>query len=272
MEGCHFAEAAHRGNPVAVTRAALDAFLRAYHRPAHARRTADRAAAFFLPHLRPGMALVDIGCGPGSITRGLLEVTGRGVGVDLDPGPAELPLVKADATRLPFPDASFDAIFLHAILQHVDDAAGVLREARRVARPGAVVGVADADWGGAIFEPPDPWVLRGQEVREQLRAEGDVHVGRRLRGLLNDAGFVRAEAACTAVGATTADAVRLAATAEVAFFEAEAVITHLIADGIAGRDECREIAAAWRHWGEEPGAVRTGFWFEALAWAPSDAD
>src|SRR5207244_13106415 len=59
------------------------------HAPAtvrqHAQRTAEEAAAFLLPELRPGMRLVDVGCGPGSITRGLAErlAPGQVVGLDL---------------------------------------------------------------------------------------------------------------------------------------------------------------------------------------------
>ena len=49
------------------------------------RRTAARSAAFLLPHLRPGMRLLDFGCGPGSITVGLAGVVAPGevVGVDI---------------------------------------------------------------------------------------------------------------------------------------------------------------------------------------------
>ena len=59
------------------------------HAPAvvqqHAQRTAAEAAGFLLPELRPGMRILDVGCGPGSITRGLAEhvAPGQVIGVDL---------------------------------------------------------------------------------------------------------------------------------------------------------------------------------------------
>src|SRR6188508_2437918 len=56
------------------------------HTGAHSRRTAERNAAFFIPHLKPGMSLLDGGCGPGSITLGLAAIVapGRVTGVDLN--------------------------------------------------------------------------------------------------------------------------------------------------------------------------------------------
>ena len=58
---------------VQKTGEAFQRWLRPAHSPAHARRTAVRNAAFLLPHLTPGMRLLDVGCGPGSITIGLAE-------------------------------------------------------------------------------------------------------------------------------------------------------------------------------------------------------
>src|SRR6478672_5437242 len=64
------------------------------HAPAtlrqHAQRTADEAAAFLLPHLRPGMRLLDVGCGPGSITRGLAAAVAPAEAVGIDPDAAAI--------------------------------------------------------------------------------------------------------------------------------------------------------------------------------------
>src|SRR2546426_270053 len=108
------------------------------HAPAvvrqHALRTAEEAAAFLLPELRPGMRLLDVGCGPGSITRGLAERLAPGlvVGVDLsretlaaarqdaaDRGLTNLLYEQGSVYQLPFPDASFDVAYAHQVFQHL---------------------------------------------------------------------------------------------------------------------------------------------------------
>src|SRR5215471_8470817 len=84
-----------------------------------ATRTAAQEAAFFLPHLHPGMRMLDVGCGPGSITLGLAEVVAPGevVGIDMqqsqvqqardlavERGFANVRFEVGDAYHLPFPD------------------------------------------------------------------------------------------------------------------------------------------------------------------------
>jgi SAM-dependent methyltransferase len=249
-------------------------FVRERHRPAHGRRTARSHAAFFVRLLQPGDRVLDVGCGPGSITVGLGKAVGPGgtvVGVDLDPGPARVPLVRADAFRLPFPDRSFDAVFTCAMLQHLGDPLGALREARRVCRPGAVVGIADADRGGVIVEPPDPWVDRGHEVLDRLRDGTSIHVGRQLRGLLQRAGFVDVRARSTGGGAGGPEVAALVAQ-QTSLFESPALADVVVERGIASRDELAEVAAAWRRWGEDPGATLAVHWFEATGRAPGGDD
>src|SRR3712207_2477179 len=87
-------------------------------------RTAEREGAFFLPYLRPGMRVLDVGCGPGTITVGLAAAVAPGevVGVDrasraleqaralaAERGVANVRFETADLHALPFPDAAFDA-------------------------------------------------------------------------------------------------------------------------------------------------------------------
>ncbi len=244
-------------------------FKRDRHRPAHARRTAATHAAFFLPLVRPGDRLVDLGCGPGSVTAGLADAvgpTGVAIGVDVDPGPRSVPLVRADIHALPFPAASVDAIFMCAVLQHVADPAAPLREARRIARPGAVIGIADADWGSAIVAPDDPWLATGQQILAALRVGTSPNVGRDLRGLLHAAGFVDARVTARATGGSDGCAAQGAF--EAAFFEAPVAVEVVTARGLASARDMAAIAAAWRRWGQDPAATSARHWFEATARTP----
>ena len=228
-------------------RDAQDQFLRERHRPAHARRRADRWAAFLLPHLRPGMRLLDVGCGPASITAGLATAVSPGltVGVDFDPARTEGTTINVAAARgeqLPFADASFDA----------------------------VVALADADWDGYLVHPSDPLLERGQEVLRALRSTGDPTVGKRLRDLLAANGLVDAVATATTssdggAGTEAAGGFRAAS------FEAPSAVALAESLGVSTATEMATIADAWRRWGASPGAFFAGFWVEALAWVPADA-
>jgi len=253
---------------VTGTRERYERYVAERHRPAHGRRTAGRWAAFLLPHLRPEMRLLDLGCGPGSITVGLGT---RAIGADLHPVRIDgVPVVGADARALPFPAGVFDAIFANALLQHVADALAVLREARRVARPGAVIGVGDVDWDGHLLHPRHPLLERGRQIREAVRERADVRVGRRLRGLLAAAGFEGVEVGVTGEAAGTSRAVAAMADFEREWFEAPEVIAHVTVLGISGAEEMAAIAAAWRRWSADPAACAATLWFTALAWAPPD--
>lgn len=211
------------------------------------------------------MRILDLGCGPGSITRGLGPGT---VGLDAHavaiPG---VPVVEGDGARLPFPDGSFDAVYANAVLQHVADAAVVVAEVRRVVRPGGVVGVGDVDWDARLLHPADPLLTRGQAIQEALRG-GDVRVGRRLRGLLTTAGFDRVELTVTGTAVGTAEAAAAAAAFEGAWFAAPEAVEHVTALGLSDPDEMAAVAEAWRRWGDDPAACSATCWFTALAWAP----
>ncbi|MFE4397342.1 MULTISPECIES: methyltransferase domain-containing protein [Streptomycetaceae] len=98
-----------------------------------------------------------------------------------------------DLHRLPFPDGSFDHVFLCFVLEHLTDPAAGLAALLRVLRPGGTITVIEGDHGSALFHPETPAARRTVDhlVRLQARAGGDGLLGRRLHPLLTEAGFAR---------------------------------------------------------------------------------
>ena len=236
---------------------------REIHAPAQRRRTAAQNAAFLLPHLGSGMRLLDCGCGPGAITLGLAEAVAPGevVGIDITPermdearalaaerGCTNVRFEVADVYSLPFPDATFDAAFVHALLQHLPDPLGALREVRRVLKPGGVIGVADADLGGSLMAPMTPALDRALDLLANLRDHdgGSPHVGRRLRALLHDAGFSRnvASVSCGCDGAE--ETARRTGEWWAGYLAAPAFVDHVVEAGLSDPRELEEMSNAWR--------------------------
>lgn len=109
-------------------------------------RGLERRLQMVLRHVGlEGKRILDIGCGVGAFVRRLREFTPQVYGFDIDresvvTGAEELPgLALAVGEHMPYPDASFDVIFLHEVLEHVDDDVATLKEARRVLAPGGRV-------------------------------------------------------------------------------------------------------------------------------------
>lgn len=130
-------------------------------------RWSRRLAPLFLDFagLREGEALLDVGCGTGSLAFVAAERAGAVTGADLaDPYLAaarernaaegrNIRFERADACALPFADASFDRAVAQLVLQFIPDPAASVAEMRRVVRPGG--GVAAAVWssgGGAAVQ------------------------------------------------------------------------------------------------------------------------
>jgi len=171
-----------------------------------AHRSAAIHAAFFLPHLKPQFRLLDCGCGPGTISRDLARIVSEGelIGIDQEISQLKLAVQRIDREQILnarfqqgsvyeilFDSGSFDAVFSHALMEHLSDPAGAVAEMFRVLKPGGIIGIRSPDWGGFLHHPSTPGTELALRIFQNLQKAGggDVHVGRRLPGLLLDAGF-----------------------------------------------------------------------------------
>lgn len=134
----------------------------------HGARTAANSAAFLLPVLDQCMSLLDVGCGPGTITLDLAELVAPGAVVGIENVEEPLKAARAaaerrgdgrtrfqlgDATGLPFEDDSFDVVHAHQVLQHLTDPVRALKEMARVCKPGGWIAARDADYAAMTWYP-----------------------------------------------------------------------------------------------------------------------
>lgn len=242
-------------------------------------RTAEREGAFFLAHLRPGMRVLDVGCGPGTITLGLARAVAPGevVGIDVEPSQIEAARALADeqgianlrfATgrdeALDFPDGSFDAVFSYAVIEHVPDPVAVLREMRRVVRHGGLAGVDASDWGGRVTEPQVPAIEEAIAVYLRLWEHngGHARLGRQQRRLMRTAGFGQLQ--------TTAATLQLTPRAGefmAGLVSAPRFVERVTMLGWTDRETIERWVAAFRAWDQDPDALWAHMRFATVGWA-----
>ena len=239
----------------------------------HTWRTAANSAAYLLPSLRAGLDLLDVGCGPGTITRDFapLVAPGRVVGLDRSTDvlqqaaaagsagpvqsvdmaqPVRIEWRVGDVYALPFPDGSFDVVHAHQVLQHLSDPVRALVEMRRVLRPGGVLAARDSDYGAFTWTPADSRLDRWRELYSAVarRNGGEPDAGRFLRQWALAAGLPDVE-----VGRSTWTYADPESTAWWGNLWADrcehsALGEQAIAYGLSTRGELQAIAAAWRAW------------------------
>jgi SAM-dependent methyltransferase len=246
-----------------------------------AMRTEQSHAAFFLPYLKPEMSVLDCGCGPGTITAGFAELVAPGevLGTEIEESHVVLArenaakrnvrnirFETADIYALPFADASFDAVFISAVLGNLQEPVRGLREARRVLKPGGVVGVKEFDHGGDLVYPRDPAVEKYGELYLRLRRENghDPETGRKIGAWLLAAGF--GDLNLSAAYEPFAGPQAVGGFAQVsAGLLAEGWGEAFVSRGWATRDEIKEMSDAWLRFATLPGAVFAAAWCEAVA-------
>ena len=179
----------------------------------HKWRTVANSAAYLAPYLKPGMSILDIGCGPGSITVDLAKHVPQGqvIGIENVPDPLDQARAFAaeqgttnvnfkvgDIHKLEYPDDSFDVVHVHQVLQHVADPVAALREMRRVAKPGGIVAARESSsW---TWYPDSPGIEAWADLTMRMgKAKGgNPHPGNHIHSWAVQAGFERSRITCTA--------------------------------------------------------------------------
>lgn len=170
-------------------------------------KQADFAARFTFStlDLRPGQRVLDLATGVGAMGVRLQRLCpgAHVIGVDLASGQLAaaranhpgLPVLRGDATRLPFADSTFARVHCSWLLEHVPAPAAVLQEVRRVLEPGGFCQFVEVDNSTFAATPPCPAVseLLRRLNEAQLRGGGDPFVGRRLEEIFGGVGFSRLE-------------------------------------------------------------------------------
>ncbi|GAA5843424.1 hypothetical protein JCM11251_002474 [Rhodosporidiobolus azoricus] len=253
----------------------------------HRQRTAENSAPLLLPLLRPTDSLLDIGCGPGSITITFAPYVTRVIGVE-HPSAGEdvlksaeedarvsgvadkVSFQQADALALPFEDKSFDVVYCHQVLQHVPDPVKVLQEMRRVSK--RLVAAREADRGSFVLHPHDEEgrLKKFDELWTKVARAGggEPDAARRLKSWALSAGFSPSDVEVQ-TGSTCPDV------KEWGEMLAERTVKTGFADkvvelGLASKDELEQIAEAWRDWTRKEDA-----WFgylqgDLIAWKERD--
>ncbi len=243
----------------------------------HTWRTVANSAAYLTPHLQAGRSVLDVGCGPGTLTADLAAHVSPGpvIGMDFaaeiiasatadhasNGDGATLSFETGDVYDMNYADDRFDIVHAHQVLQHLSDPVAALREMGRVAVPGGMVAVRDADYRAMTWYPAIPaledWMTLYQAVAR--RNDAEPNAGRHLLAWARAAGFAdptpTASVWCFATDTDREWWGGLWAERIVSSSLAEQAVEY----GLATENDLERLSQAWRQWAAHPDA-----WFTVL--------
>ena len=232
----------------------------------HGWRTAENSAAYLLPHLAEGNDVLDVGCGPGTITVGLAQRVHPGRVIGLDPAgealmrAAELAeaadvdnvlFEQGDVHSLPYADDAFDVVHAHQLLQHLRDPVQALVELARVCRNGGVIAVRDADYAAMSWYPEMPGLTRWRELYRAVaqRNGGHPDAGRQLLAWAHEAGFQDVTSSAGVWCYSGPEDREWWSRTWATRVQESSLAGHLLEAELATPEDLAELAQAWQDWG-----------------------
>ncbi|PYI03933.1 S-adenosyl-L-methionine-dependent methyltransferase [Aspergillus sclerotiicarbonarius CBS 121057] len=242
-------------------------------------RTAANTSAYFIPRIEPDMKILDIGCGPGSITLDLATLVPQGtiIGIDCNEtainsareltkkrGVDNATFQVANVLDLPFEDETFDIVCAHQVLIHLPNessktgAVEGLKEMRRVCKPGGLVCARECDWRSAVIHPSIPGVLDSVKLVEDLTAlKRTSPYGGMARSWAERAGFKPAdvEASAVAVYYSMPEEVKWWGETMAQRLEQGSSLETGVREGLISESQKDQFPRAWRKWAEQSDAL-----------------
>jgi len=227
------------------------------------------------------MRLLDVGCGPGSISVGLAAAVAPGpvLAIDLGEdvvaqarehaaqmGAGNLRVERGDVLALDQP-GGFDVVYAHQVLQHVADPVAVLRAMKRLLAPGGIVAVRDSDYGVSTWSPDAEALRRWLEIYSAVarRNGAEPDAGRHLLGWVRAAGFDDPQVSGTTWTFPGYDAPQVWANSWAERTLHSNLAVKAVEYGIATQRELETVAAGFRAWGQSAGAFFSIGHIEVLA-------
>ncbi|SNX87141.1 related to menaquinone biosynthesis methyltransferase ubiE [Melanopsichium pennsylvanicum] len=253
----------------------------------HSARTAENSAAFLLPYLRPNFQILDIGCGPGTITTSLASYIPDGCIIGTDYSAQVVAkaqkrlnqlrtgtLPNADRTvadrvtfqiasvlELPYLDDTFDVVYCHQMLLHLPDPVSALKEMRRVCKPGGLIAAREADFSTCVQFPEtatfQTWLDTATAIYRSTGAEPNA--GRRLVRWALDAGYQAGEGSIVFSSSNQAWSGQPGAKFWGAMWAeriaAQGWKQQALGTGLVKEEQINQMKADWELWSDTPDGV-----------------
>ena len=249
-----------------------DVYVHGHHESvlrSHTWRTIDNSAKYLEKYLVGNSRLLDVGCGPGTITIDFAKRLSEGTVLGIDTSHEIIEKARfasqefelrncsfdiGNTYHLNFEDDTFDIVHAHQLLQHLTNPVEAIKEMRRVVRPGGIVALRDADYGGMIWAPTDSKLDDWMYLYQRMTGKNNVvaNAGRFLFSSATKASFSSVEVSSSTWTFSTPDTRQWWGELWAERIQKSTFSDQIFEHGLGTQDLLDDLSAAFRRWAEEP--------------------